>query len=103
MKILEKEFNANKFNFKQITRVGDAAIYEKTAIGGKAVSIEVIRIKSHNGYELAGVKIAPAEVYPSSSQWGIYGWTYTKMEDAMKKFESIKPKPAVRARTRSQA
>lgn len=101
MKILEKEFKANRFNFKQVTRVGDAAIYEKTAVGGKAVSIEVIRIKSHDGYELAGTKIAPAEVYPSTSQWGIYGWTYNKMEDAVKKLNSLKPNSAVRTRTKS--
>lgn len=101
MKILEKEFRANKFNFRQVERVGDAAIYEKVAVGGKAVSIEVIRIKSHNGYELAGNYIAPAEVYPSSSQWGIYGWTFTNMEDAMKKFNSLKPVPAVRSRVKS--
>lgn len=100
MKILEKQFKANKFNFKQITRVGDAAIYQKTAVDGKALSIEVIRIKSHNGYEIGGVQIPASEVYPSSSQWGLYGWTYNRMEDAEKKFNAIKPKTVVRVRTR---
>ena len=101
MKILEKEFKSKGFNFTQVVRMGDKAIYQKQALAGKAKSIEVIIIKSHNGYELSGTYIAPAEVYPSTSQWGQLGWTYTRMEDAMQKYKSLFPKPAIRTRTRS--
>ena len=100
MKILEKEFKSSGFNFKQVKRVADKAIYEKRSIGGKAVSIEVIRIKSHNGYELGGVYIEPAETYPSTSQWGLYGWTYSNMEQAIQKFNSLTVKGVIRERKR---
>jgi hypothetical protein len=100
MKILEKEFKYNGFLFTQVVRLADKAVYKKRNISGKAVSFEVIRIKSHNGYEIGGVKIAPSEVYPSSSQWGTFGWTYTKLEDAMNKYFTMETKAAVRVRTR---
>lgn len=108
MKILEKEFKATGFYFKQVRRVGDKAIYVKKSLSGRAKSIEVIMIKSHTGYHLAGTYIAPAETYPSNSQWGTFGWTFNCMEKAMKKFNSIKTtiveKPiskAVRVRSRA--
>lgn len=109
IKILDTEFKANGFMFKQVNRIADKAIYEKRRIGGKAKSIEVIQIKSHNGYTIAGVYIEPAETYPSHSQWGIYGWTYNDMREAVRKFRSIKvketpiapTKTAVRMRSRA--
>lgn len=94
MKILEKSFKSSGFQFNQIVRLKDKAIYERKALVGKAKSFEVIVIKSHNGYEIGGTYIEPAETYPSSSQWGIYGWTYTNIEDAMKKYSSFFQKPA---------
>ena len=90
MKILPKVIQNKGFTLKQIKRVGDKAIYEQTKKDYTHTSFEVIRISRHSGYELAGAKIAPAETYPGSSQWGINGWTYTTLADAEKKFKSLK-------------
>jgi len=84
MKKLEKEFTSLKFNFKQIMREKDFAIYERTYEDGKHKHYEAIKIKSHNGYEIAGVKIAPSECYPGSNSWGIDGFTCQTREDAVK-------------------
>ena len=89
MKILEKEFKYKKFKFKQLIREDNKAIYLVSSIEGKSKSFEVVKIRSHNGYEIQGVQIPPSEVYPSTTQWGLYGWTYTTEEDARKKFLSI--------------
>jgi hypothetical protein len=46
-------------------------------------------IGSHNGYKLGGSYIKPAETYPSSSMWGIAGWTCPDELTANEKFENI--------------
>lgn len=48
-----------------IGRDGDVAIYKKQLDepDSEAYNYEVIAIKRHNGYEIAGVKMPPAEMY----------------------------------------
>jgi len=87
MKKIEKSFVSKGFEFKQVLRDGDMAIYEKHAPGSKCSSYELIHITSHNGYVIAGNKIPPSEVYPGDSQWGTYGWTYTTLKDAKAKLD----------------
>ena len=87
-KELDREFTRKSFTFKQFRRTGDVAIYEKISkIGAK--HYEVILIGRHNGYELGGIPIEPAETYPSDSAWGIRGWTYKILTDAEKRFNSL--------------
>jgi hypothetical protein len=77
-----------------IGRDGDVAIYKKTLEDSEidAHTYEVIAIKRHNGYEIAGVKMPPAEMYPSDSQWGDWGFTCVSREDADKRFVQLKEK-----------
>ena len=65
------------------------AIYRQDKEGCKTPSFETIKIGSHNGYELNGTKIAASETYPSTSLWGIQGWTFNTLEDAKKKFKRL--------------
>lgn len=90
MKILEKNFSSRGFDFKQVHREHSLAIYEKRKPSASFVGYEVIVIKSHNGYVIAGNHCPPAEVFPSSEQWGTLGFSYTTKEDAYKKFDVIK-------------
>lgn len=92
MKKIEKVFSSKGFNFKQISRDGDMAIYEKCAPGSECPSYELIHITSHNGYIIGGNKIPPSEVYPSDSQWGVHGWTYPTLAMAKAK---LKEKSAI--------
>jgi hypothetical protein len=82
MKKLEKTFESKGFNFKQLLRDGNMAIYEKIHNGSKVPNYELIYITSHNGYEIQGNKIAPSEIYPGDKAWGTHGWTYTSFDDA---------------------
>lgn len=92
MKKLEKKFTNKNFSYKQIIREGDIAIYEQMLIDPDAKNkrYEVIIIKSHNGYEIAGNKLPPSEMYPSANQWGKLGWTFIDLPDAEKKFKKLK-------------
>ena len=53
-------------------------------------SYEVIIVSRHSGYELGGQYIEPAETYPSSSQWGTKGWTFTCVKHAEAKLTTLK-------------
>jgi hypothetical protein len=90
MKILSKNIQNKGFIYKQIKREGDKAIYEQTKKGFKFKNYEVVKISRHNGYEIGGQYIAPAETYPGASQWGVNGWTFSDLKDAEKKFKTLK-------------
>lgn len=91
MKKLEKEFIKKGFKFTQIERKGNIAIYkqESLKVEKPKANYEVVQIKSHNGYEIGGSKIAAAEVYPGSSQWGLLGWTHLDLSSAEKRFKKL--------------
>jgi hypothetical protein len=90
MKTLPKQFEKKGFTYKQVKRIGDKAIFEQTKKGQEGITYEVVKINRHNGYELGGQKIPPGEAYPSTSQWGVAGWTYQNIRDAEVKFKKLK-------------
>ena len=90
MKILDKKIHYNGFDFTQMYRDGKFAIYKQTKKKWKSAVYEAIIIESHNGYELAGQKFPPSEMYPSSAQWGIKGFTELTYEDALDKIKCLK-------------
>jgi len=91
MKKLEKVFTKKGFKFTQVERKGNVAIYKQEAlkVENPKANYEVVQIKSHNGYEIGGSKIAAAEVYPGSSQWGLLGWTHIDLASAEKRFKKL--------------
>ena len=38
-----------------------------------------------------GRELQPAELYPASSEWGKYGFTYRTLDEARKRFETLWP------------
>ena len=95
MKILEKKITNKNFSYKQIIREGNVAIYEQRLIDAEDTKTtnkryEVIVIKSHDGYEINGNKIASSEMYPSANHWGTLGWTCMTMEDAQKRYKKVR-------------
>ena len=92
MKIHEKKFTNKNISYKQIIREDNLAIYEQILNEPEATNkrYEVIIIKSHDGYEINGNKIAPSEMYPSANHWGTLGWTCMTFEDAQKRFKKVK-------------
>jgi len=94
LKILEDNFSSKGFNLSLVKREGDVAIYKKTLENSEtdAHDFEVIAIKRHNGYEIAGIKMPPAEMYPSNTQWGDWAYTCTNREDADKRFIQLTDK-----------
>lgn len=92
MKKINEKFTKKGFKYTQIKRKGSKAIYlqERDADDSAIKNYEVIIIKSHDGYEIGGSVIPPGEVYPSSTQWGTLGWTFSSLEDAEMRFNTIR-------------
>jgi hypothetical protein len=90
-KPLPKEFRKDGFNYRQIAREGDAAIYEQTWRGGTNPSTvyEVIRIRCRDGFHIAGRFVEPAEIYPPSDAWGTDGFTITNKDAAFAKLREL--------------
>jgi hypothetical protein len=86
-KLLPTRFRHDGFDYQQIAREGNAAIYEQTWCGCRNPSVcyEVIRIRRRDGFQIGGRFVEPAEVYPNCEAWGVDGWTYTEKEAAFRK------------------
>jgi hypothetical protein len=97
MKILPEQFESKGFLHRQIQRVGDVALFERSKPTHTNPHFEVVKIGRHNGYKIAGQLIAPAETYPPSTQWGSKGWTFTDRDDAWKRFRELTEKPQKQA------
>ena len=87
-KPLKTQFTRKGFTHSLVKREGDKAIFCQKK-GSKIYAYEVIVVRRHDGYTLAGNYIEPAETYPSDSEWGLFGFTYTKLEQAEEKFAKI--------------
>ena len=90
-KPLPTRFQRNGFDYQQIARDKDAAIYQQTWRGclDPSVCYEVIRIRRREVTEIAGNLLEPAEVYPRSEAWGVDGFTFADKDAAFAKFREV--------------
>jgi hypothetical protein len=90
-KPLPTRFSRDGFNYRQIARERDAAIYEQTWRGCSNPSIcyEVIRIRRREGFHIGSRFVEPAEVYPNSDSWGVDGFTLTDKDAAFAKMKEL--------------
>ena len=66
-KPLPTQFRRGGFNYRQIAREGEVAIYEQTWNGclNPRICYEVIRIRRRDGFQIADKSVEPHEVYPN--------------------------------------
>ena len=90
-KRLPTKFSRDGFDYRQVAREGDAAIYEQTWTGcsDPSVCYEVIRIRRRKGFHIGGRFIEPSEVYPKSDVWGADGFTLTDKDAALAKLREV--------------
>lgn len=89
MKILDKQLTIGGYELEQIVRKDTKAIYSKKRPNSAILCYEVIQIKSHNGYEIAGNKYPPAEFYPKSEDWGTSAFTEKTLDKAQARLEKL--------------
>ena len=90
-KPLPTQFRHDGFDYRQIAREGDAAIYEQRWGGcvDPSVCYEVVRIRRREGFQIGGRFVEPAEVYPNSEAWGMDGFTLTDRGAAFAKLREL--------------
>lgn len=94
-KPLGTEHTYDGFLHSQIYREGDVAMFAKTAMRNanraheRQAGYEVVIVSRHNGYEIAGVKVEPAEMYPKGEQWGTKGWTFDTFPRAKRAYDRL--------------
>jgi hypothetical protein len=83
-------FKHGGFNYRQIAREGDVAIYEQRSRDSENVCCEVVRIRRHEARTFPSGKSSPArEAYPTSEAWGVDGFTLTDRDAAFAKLREI--------------
>lgn len=88
MKPLPTNFTRDGYDYEQLKREDNVAIYRRTK--KSVIEFEVFRVQKHDGRIIAGQVIAPAEFMPSSAQWGRLGFTCVTPERAHARFEQLK-------------
>jgi hypothetical protein len=88
---LPTRFRRNSFEYRQLARKGDIALYEQVWSGcaEPSPSYEVIRIRRREGFRISGRFVEPAEIYPPSELWGANGFTFADTNKAWDKFFEI--------------
>ena len=97
---LPKEFRRDGFNYRQIAREGDVALYEQTwlSCAEHSPSYEVVRIRHREGFQIGEKLIQPYEIYPNCDAWGTDGFTVTDRDKAWAKFFEISLEEPARRR-----
>ena len=87
--VLPLEFKEKGFEFKQVFRKKDLAIYHRQKPGSKMEYWEAIKVLRHNGYKLGDAVIPPSETYPSSEQFGILAYACLSEEAARLRLKDL--------------
>ena len=88
---LPTQFRHDGFDYQQIHREGDFAIYRQTWAGnGHSAAFEIIRIRRHHGFHIEGRFVEPGEIYPKSEAWGTDGWTVQDNSAALRKLRELR-------------
>lgn len=92
MKQLPTSFIYKGLEYVRLKRDGMVALVKVVKpTKQETLNYEVWKIQSHDGYEINGVYIEPAESAPSTSTWGKQGWSYTpdEYDRAKAKYSSL--------------
>jgi hypothetical protein len=87
MKPLFKYYK-NGYDFTVIERHGDIALAHGMSRISTSENWEIFEVQSHQGRDINGSHVEPAEFVPSDRQWGIKGWTALNKRQAYQIFQS---------------
>ena len=92
MKTLPKIIKADGFTMVQVMREDDLAIYRRTKqVGdGSIEHFEVAIIRAKPESRAFGLKFPAYEKYPSSEEWGLYGFTCHDLDAAWLRVKKIR-------------
>lgn len=80
------------WDFVQIKREEDIAMYVRQDVETQIIYYEVIIVQRHDGRTMPGnIRVSPSEFMPSDNMFGLYGWCYneTMQDKAESKFKEL--------------
>jgi hypothetical protein len=87
---LPETFREGDFEFRQVAREGDVALYEKRKPSISNLLYEVVIVQEMEAHTWPDGRVSPAhEHLPGSWQWGSAGWFYSDLDDAWAKFREL--------------
>jgi len=87
---LETEFYSRGFCHKLVRRAGFVCVCARfRRPRPENVHYEVVIIREGKAHTIAGKDFPAKEYYPSSEEWGRYGWTYRDEDQARAKFGAL--------------
>lgn len=91
-RILGKGQDYKGFVYLRHNRIGDVAVYGHWD-GDNILTYEVIiiRVSPERDVILKGKKVHfnEKEVYPSKHEWGVFGWTFFHLKEALTKQQEV--------------
>lgn len=101
MKTIEWPVTKTDFIDELIKRDGDVVLsVRRSRHSGRVVSYEVQVVRVHRRDMLMNGRLmscAGDEYLPSSSEWGQYGWSFGRLQDAERKFQQVLERQSARA------
>ena len=95
MRTLPTTFRKNGFDYNQVERVGNVAIYRQTKAGQSWERFEVGRIRANAERKQFGTVFEASETWPTAEEWGVKAWTCTDLAGAKTRMATlIGSKPA---------
>jgi hypothetical protein len=90
MEPLTFPFTKDRFRHDLVQREGMICLIERTNLVTGSVHWEVIRLRQTTPYTFpSGRAVLAGERYPSPSEWGDHGWTYTAISDARHRYRNL--------------
>ncbi len=88
MNKLEKKFTTSGFDFRQMKRKDNWALYEKRRGGSVSYEIIKIRSKEETKAKIQGKEIIfkAGEYYPSTTEFGDFGWAFMELRNALQEY-----------------
>lgn len=86
MNTLATQFRYDGYEFKQLARCFDVALFEKTKPGRKVREYEVVLIQQWEAEIIHGKLYPEREVMPPTSAWGSKAWSFLDLERAEVRF-----------------
>jgi hypothetical protein len=90
MNTLPLKLRKNGFNYTQVLRDGNKAIYAQS-VTPKLTYFEVMIIKSRPEEVIKGKILPEREVFPGNEDFGYTAWTCMTLERAMEKYNLLEP------------
>lgn len=86
------KFKSDGFDFRQIHRSDDIAIYSKSK--GEFTGLEVVLVQKRAEHTWPNGSTTPAhEAMPGSESWGTKGWSYTDRTAALARMSALMQMP----------